>query len=125
MRHWIAISLLSLFVATHTEVHEVLKIPGLMEHYWEHQSVEHTGWWAFISEHYLHGHHHEGEHHNHQELPFHGDHHCGGQTLQAKVAEQDGPSLSIPPGMELQLMGWEDHIVPRSGPADIWQPPRA
>ncbi len=125
MRHWIAISLLSLFVATHTEVHEVLKVPGLLKHYWEHQSAEDTGWWAFISEHYLHGQHHAGEHHDHHNLPFHGDHHCGAQTLQAKVPAQCGPSLVPSDGLELVLKPWEDRVALQSGPADIWQPPRA
>ena len=56
MRQFIALSLLSLYLFTSVEFHELLKLPQLVSHFEEHQQ-EQKGitLWAFLCEHYAHG----------------------------------------------------------------------
>ena len=125
MRHWIAISLLGLFISTNTEMHQLLKVPVLFQHYTEHQADGRMGWWEFLAQHYGQGHHHHTGSDKHHDLPFHCDHHCAAQTLQAQLAEQPATALVLPCGMSMQLIATEDRIPPQEGPDGIWQPPRA
>ena len=56
MRQFIAIALLSLYLFTSTEFHELLKLPQLVDHFSEHQE-EQKGitLWEFLCDHYAHG----------------------------------------------------------------------
>jgi hypothetical protein len=56
MRSFIALSLLSLYLFTSVEFHEIMKLPQLVNHYKEHQE-EQKGitLWDFLCEHYAHG----------------------------------------------------------------------
>lgn len=125
MRQWIGIFLLATFTFTGTEVHQLLKLPMLLEHYAEHQATAPMNWWDFLEEHYAHErHHHSGEDHHH-DLPFHCDHHCGAQTIQAQLADRTASAILLPSALDVELISTEDRISLLDGPADIWQPPRA
>ena len=125
MRQWIAITLLSLFTFSSTEMHQLLKLPVLFQHFTEHQAAGPMGWWHFMEEHYLHDRHDHAGDANHQELPFHCDHHCGAQTLQARIADDPASSVPLSNGVDVQVIPAVDHIPYREGPGGIWQPPRA
>lgn len=125
MRRRFAILLLGLFAFTGTELHQLLKVPMLFAHYAEHQAEQPMGWMQFLEEHYPHDrHHHSGEDHHH-DLPFHCDHHCGAQTIQAQLADRTASAILLPSALDVELISTEDRISLLDGPADIWQPPRA
>ena len=125
MRQWIAITFLGLFISTNTEVHQLLKVPVLFQHFDEHQADGPMGWWDFLEQHYGHGHHRHAGTDKHHGLPFHCDHHCATQTLLAQIAEQPATTLVQPCSRGVHLIATEDRIPPREGPGGIWQPPRA
>ena len=125
MNQWIGIILLATFTFTGTEVHQLLKLPTLLEHYSEHQADGPMGWWNFLEEHYTHDRHHHAGEEPHQDLPFHCDHHCGAQTMQAQLADRPASSIILPSALDVELIATEDRIPLLDGPADIWQPPRA
>ncbi|MBP8822873.1 MAG: hypothetical protein KBH07_04460 [Flavobacteriales bacterium] len=125
MRQWIALSLFALFTSANTEMHELLKLPMLFQHYAEHQEEAPIGLWDFLEQHYGKEHHHHGGKDHHHDLPFQCDHHCGAQTLQARLAEPAASSIVLPAALNMPLSAIEDRIPEPGGPADIWQPPRA
>lgn len=125
MRQWIAIILLGLFTFSGTEVHQLLKLPMLFQHYAEHQAEGRMDWLNFLAEHYLHERHHHASDDHHHELPFHCDHHCGAQTVQASIAQESSPAVLLCNGLDVQLNATEDRIPPREGPDGIWRPPKA
>ncbi len=125
MRQWLAITLLGLFTFSSTEVHQLLKLPVLFQHFAEHQAEGPMDWWHFLGEHYLHERHQHTIDDHHQDLPFHCDHHCGAQTLQARITDEPSPVVLLSNGLDVQLNATEDRIPPREGPDGIWQPPRA
>lgn len=125
MRQWIAIILLGLFTFSGTEVHQLLKLPMLFQHYAEHQAEGRMDWLNFLAEHYLHERHHHASDDHHHELPFHCDHHCGAQTIQAQLADRTASAIPLPSALDVELIATEDRIPLLDGPADIWQPPRA
>ncbi len=125
MRQWIGIALLCVFSVFGTEMHQLLKLPVLFQHYAEHQANDPMDWWEFLEEHYTHDrHHHNGEDHHH-DLPFHCDHHCGAQTLVARINDQSVSAIGLADGPNVALIATEDRIPPSEGPDGVWQPPKA
>lgn len=56
MRQFLAIALLSLYLFTSTEVHELLKLPQLVDHFSDHkQEQKGITLWQFLCDHYAHG----------------------------------------------------------------------
>ena len=53
MKRILAISLLILYINSHTELHEALRLPVLLEHYQEHrQKATDMSFWEFLVMHY-------------------------------------------------------------------------
>ncbi len=125
MRQWIAILLLGAFTLTGTELHELLKVPLLVSHFQEHQAEKPMSWWQFMEEHYAREQHHHAGGDRHHDLPFHCDHHCGAQQLQARLDGHPTSLIIADTALEVELIATEDHIPSQEGPSDIWQPPRA
>lgn len=59
---------------------ELPKLPNLIRHFYEHRAFDNDSFLEFLAEDYFegtgdeHGHHEDD---NHDNLPFHGNHHCG------------------------------------------------
>jgi hypothetical protein len=79
VKSFVAISFILLHLFSTTELGELLKLPVLVHHYFEHEEEhEHLSFIGFFKAHYAELHKAEGKHHNedHQRLPFKGhDHH--------------------------------------------------
>ena len=71
MRKAIAIFFLLLFSASFTEAGQLLRLPLLVKHYATHRSNDNTlTLAAFIQQHYLEGHHSDGDEQQDNQLPF-------------------------------------------------------
>lgn len=70
MKKLISILLLSLYLVSTTEVYQLLKIPALIEHYWEHKTLNpEMSLIAFLKTHYDHPV-KDGDYSKDQKLPF-------------------------------------------------------
>ncbi|MBO9691293.1 MULTISPECIES: hypothetical protein [unclassified Chryseobacterium] len=70
MKKLISILLLSLYLVSTTEVYQLLKIPTLVEHYWEHKKLNpEMSLTAFLKTHYDHPV-KDGDYGKDQKLPF-------------------------------------------------------
>ncbi|PTT43609.1 hypothetical protein DBR28_00425 [Chryseobacterium sp. HMWF028] len=70
MKKLISILLLSLYLVSTTEVYQLLKIPTLIEHYWEHKKLNpEMSLTAFLKTHYDHPV-KDGDYGKDQKLPF-------------------------------------------------------
>ena len=83
MYRWLALFLLGSYVCSVTELHQLIKLPGLIEHFVEHaQQDENETFLCFLADHYLTGSHQHEDNGHDSELPFHGDHDCATHTVQ-------------------------------------------
>lgn len=122
MKRLFAISLLTLYISSYTEFHEALRLPILLEHYFEHrQQVSDMTFMEFLTMHYRTDQAHDDQDHR---LPFKDLHHS--ITVPVVVL----PVQKIVFG---DTMAWiqvkhssayrEAHVA--SHLSDIFQPPRS
>ena len=126
MYRWLVILLLSSYVCSVTELHQLIKLPGLFAHFAEHaEEDENETILCFLADHYLTGsHQHEDSAHD-SELPFHGENDYAAHTIQIAVpmppiAELISCTASItdPPVID-------DASYSFLLSTDVWQPPKA
>ena len=71
MRKYIAIALVSIYVFSMTEVHQLLKMPLLVEHYLAHKDADkELSLLSFLEMHYLNGSHMDADSKHDMQLPF-------------------------------------------------------
>ena len=125
MNRWFAILLLGTYLCSTTELHQLLKLPGLIDHYTEHAEADNDETFlCFLADHYFNGEHHDGDEHHH-ELPFNCHHDCTSHSLQVASPVPFGTlvvsvptSLSEPPVLDDASYSF---LLSR----DVWQPPKA
>ncbi len=125
MKKIIAIGLLLGFLNSTTEVHELLKLPHLIHHYFEHGAD--TGLFNFLHIHYAHDHdqdNHQDEHHDRGCLPFQGSHSCQTVNISALYFET-GLSLNLQPDISNSNQYYPvTEFAVSQYQANIWQPPK-
>ncbi|MFM7016296.1 MAG: hypothetical protein ACKOX3_08215 [Bacteroidota bacterium] len=71
MKKIIVFSLIALFVANVFELNQIVKLPALLHHYYEHKSEnKYESFAAFLTDHYFEQHDHASQHHRHDDLPY-------------------------------------------------------
>ena len=106
---------------------ELLKLPVLAGHYWEHAAEDGPlSFSDFIDLHYANSDHEEADHEDHAGLPFHHHHSTPGDLASIKVWTSDPlPHVSFPDeSAELQLGDLIDELELVGHPRGLLQPPR-
>ncbi|MGV9003671.1 hypothetical protein [Flavobacterium sp.] len=126
MRQLLAIALLSLYVFTSTECHELLKLPQLVNHFKEHQQdQEEITLWTFLCEHYAHGDVFDNDRDKDMKLPY--------KSMDCSHAISFTvipPIISIPLPKTTDFQGLKTPIsfyssqFPSDNYSSIWQPPK-
>lgn len=111
-----------MYVFSFTEMHQLLKLPVLVEHFIEHKSLSGTlTFFDFLELHYTSETNHDTHDH---ELPFKDFDHC--VTVQTMVI----PSVKIElteeliPNTKVAYTTFYKQSIPSSHLSEIWQPPR-
>jgi hypothetical protein len=122
MRTRISIAFLMLYLIAYTEVHEILLVPVLFDHYSEHKALNHELSFAdFLSWHYFSSHGSE-ETATHENLPFSHSH--------EKI---DNVNFAFPAPPEIALTdpfvidfntGYKNPFSYNCSQAPVWQPPK-
>lgn len=114
-----------MFLSSTTELHELLKLPNLVYHFFEHRS-EHseTSFTQFLQIHFL------QEHNNHKDsghdkgcLPFQGEHYHPVQLLHFYANNNTDFGL-IPLSSSLKTQYFSQSFPASVYLANIWQPPK-
>lgn len=121
MKAKIVIFLVSMYLITSTEFHQVLKLPLLVKHYVEHQEkVNDITFWEFLVMHYKTDVAHDDQD---MSLPFKDCHHS--ITAQALAMPTQKISLDSQPTMVSRRLPIFTHTQFLSSyPGEIFQPPR-
>lgn len=120
----IAISLLSLYLFSTTELSQLLKTPVLIEHFVEHREEnKHLTLWQFLYLHYATSHVEDADHHKDAQLPFKTHHNCIAAFQNVVIPAQNTiykPVMAI----EKHSLCPDDQFVSSNFLSNIWQPPR-
>ena len=125
MKHIAGIFLISIYMFSFAELHNLLKIPILFEHYKEHQQLKPgISFWSFIKLHYLDPIVVDDDYQRDQQLPFR-DTDCCLMTL-ASVCEclQIAVEIDKPAEIVKEFHLFNEVNKPQFISFDIFQPPR-
>ena len=125
MKRLAGILLVSVYMVSFAELHNLLKIPILFEHYKEHQHLKPgISFWTFIKLHYLDRISVDDDYQRDQQLPFR-DTECCLMTL-TSVCEclQISIENCKPPGISKEFNLFNEENNPQFIVFDIFQPPR-
>jgi len=125
MKRIIAIILLSAYLFSTTEFHELLKLPALANHYQEHKSEKPSiSFWQFLCIHYAHGDVMDKDHDKDMKLPFK-SHDCTSINLIALLNEEKNDINRRLPGVpEKSIPNYYNEIIITHSLKSIWQPPK-
>ena len=126
MRRANAVAFLLLYLLSSTELHEIVRLPLLLEHFVEHkQKNGDVSFVVFIALHYFAGDSKDGDYQRHQQLPFK-EGHCEEvyASIVIPVESFDGSSPSIPYSL-VKMEIYASLFNSSSFQFTIWQPPRA
>ena len=120
----LSISLLSLYLVSATELHQLLKLPILIEHFNEHKAKDNElSFLDFLSLHYN----QEFDHDNtDNKLPFKSHSNCASASIIAFIAPPFVIDLAKPTFFEPKTLAIFHQVIFKSSViSTIWQPPRA
>jgi hypothetical protein len=120
----IAISLLSIYLISTTELYQLLKLPILIEHYKEHKAKENDlSFLDFLSQHYNQEFAHDK---TDNKLPFKSHSNCIAMSAVAFIAQPFAINLPKPNFTEPHPLSVYHKVFFKSSvTSTIWQPPRA
>ena len=126
LKKLIAILFCCAYLFSTTELHELIKLPLLIEHFAEHREQnKHITLWQFLYIHYAMGDVKDADYEEDMKLPFKSHDNCvaGNTTIYLSLSEK----LSIQKPvqfLEKKIFETEDQFLHTSFRSNIWQPPR-
>lgn len=127
MKKFIAIAFLSMYLMTTTELHQLLKLPILVEHFTEHKSKDHSiTLWKFLCIHYAHGDVHDADYDKDMKLPFK-SHSCCNNAISFVFILLDD-NITFPDFKLIEerksVTNFYTFLVSCSHLEAVWQPPQ-
>ena len=126
MRNFIAISFILLYLFSNTELGELVKLPVLIHHYFEHEREHRQGIFNFLKNHYAELHKTGDKHHeeHHKQLPFKSNDHNFLTTSISIVPRiytyvETSVYCDAKKASLINESSYYSHFL-----SDIWQPPR-
>lgn len=125
MKRVIAISFLFIFLTANTTFGQLLRLPTLVHHYFEHLEWDNMTLFEFLSEHYaVKINHPDDKHHDHENLPFKTADCHASQVVTLVLQPTFTISQIIPETIELNKSIPKQQHYSNSFLNRIWQPPR-
>ncbi|WP_291274046.1 hypothetical protein [Flavobacterium sp.] len=125
MKKYITLAFLCVYLFSMTEVHQLLKMPLLVEHYLEHkQENKQLSLLSFFEMHYLNGQHLDSDHDKDMQLPFKNfqDNHPN-VVLALPESVEFIPPYVFP--QDVMVLNFNEHQIFISNfLTSIWQPPK-
>lgn len=123
MKRFIANTFLFSFLFANTAFLQLLSLPTLVHHFYEHVELDDTSFIEFIKEHYIKEIKHPDDiHHDHQKLPFKTEHCNVNQIL--SITPNQYFSVLVPKEVEFVSTFYSLKNYSNAYLNSIWQPPR-
>ena len=126
MKKFFAISFLCIYIFSVTELHQLLKLPLLIEHYVEHKEAnKDLGLFGFLQLHYFNGDVHDSDYDKDMKLPFKSHDTCVSYNLSSFVpSDEHSDSLKIISIVIDKSIAYQEPAWSASFKSSIWQPPK-
>jgi len=118
---------LFIYLSSVTELHELVKLPVLLEHFTEHkEKTKRLSFWAFLHMHYAQQNEADGDNDRDMQLPFKSQDGCSSVFLSSFVNATAGQLDSKPQISTCLLFSdYSDDFLSPAHLSTIWQPPKA
>ncbi|MFD0750915.1 hypothetical protein ACFQZS_12240 [Mucilaginibacter calamicampi] len=126
MKKFTVILILTAYLFSTTELHQLLKLPVVFEHYYEHKQLNRDiSFLGFLDMHYLHGSPLSNDYAEDMQLPFKTIDKCVSTTIPVIVPQHINIPLHLPVQIKkVQRFIMKDEFIPSSYLSTIWQPPK-
>jgi hypothetical protein len=124
VKKFLAISFLSLYLISLTELSQLVKLPSLVEHYIEHKEKQSDlSLWEFLSMHYTQNANHDT---NHEKLPFKSHNGCINMVVIAFISNNfESISVNAVYTENKTTIAYSEKFSTSSFLSSIWQPPKS
>lgn len=127
MKRWIATVLLVIYLGLTTELYQLLKIPVLIEHFSEHQTLKNNlSFLNFLKIHYSEKNDHDGDAEKDRKLPFKSHSFCSNYAGFVFLISDQNIIFSVSTFFETRksISNFYYFLVSSSHLQTIWQPPQ-
>ena len=120
------IFVLSIYVVSLTEVHQLIKLPLLVQHFIEHKEKDtELSLWQFLNMHYAQTDDHDGDAEKDMKLPFKSHDGCIGSLIVAFVPSNFEGIVEKPFYVTSNVyLTYTDKFIQPAYLSSIWQPPK-
>ena len=125
LKSLVIISMMSVYLISTTELYQLVKLPMLVEHFYEHQDQDQDiTLWEFLCMHYAHGDVKDADYDKDMKLPFKSHDGCSSSSVIAYIPK-DFPTIAKPThSVSKTYTIYEEQFLASSFLACIWQPPK-
>ncbi len=126
MKKLTAILILTAWLFSTTELHQLLKLPVFFEHYYEHKQLnKDISFLDFVDMHYMHGSPLSSDYAQDMQLPFKTIDKCLGTTVPVIVPQNIYIAIQLPVQIKKDpRFIMKEQFIPSSYLSRIWQPPK-
>lgn len=125
MKRFSATLLVILVLFSQTELHQLLKLPTLIQHFTEHRALNHDlSLMEFLAIHYVHPNQNDADHDRDMQLPFKSTDCVQTSLLSFFVPYHHNIVVEIPALPSVTYSPVKSEWIPSIHSADIWQPPK-
>ena len=127
MKKFTAILILTAYLFSTTELHQLLKLPVVFQHYYEHKQLNgDISFLAFLDMHYMHGSPLSSDYAEDMQLPFKTMDKCLTTTIPVIVPQNIKITVNEPVQIKKDRQFiMKEEFIPSSYLSRIWQPPKA
>ena len=127
LKKFTAILLLTAYLFSTTELHQLLKLPAVFEHFAEHRQKNKTmSFLQFLDMHYMHGSPKDKDYREDMKLPFKTADNCVSMVspvvIPRLIYALENHAIHIP---EKEMHISKDEFIPSSCLSRVWQPPKS
>lgn len=126
MKKIIAILFLGVVLFSATPMHQLLKLPVLVQHFFEHKQIDKSlDFLAYINEHYFSGEDQDADYKRDQQLPFKTHDHSIATVMNALPAANHKLSINPIENIYVSHILIDETLVSSQYLSSIWQPPKS
>ena len=127
MKKYTVILILTAYLFSTTELHQLLKLPIVFEHYYEHKQLnQDISFLDFLDMHYMHGSPLSVDYDQDMKMPFKTIDKCLNAAIPVIVPQNVNIAIHQPVQLKIKKRFiMQDEFVPSSYLSRIWQPPKA
>jgi hypothetical protein len=126
MKNSFIILLLSVYLISSTELHQLIKLPTLVEHFIEHKKENNNlSLWSFLYMHYASEHGTKSDNEHDSKLPFKSHSECSSQVLTITPLPHHPDFIKPVFSEKKDFLMYNENFLSSAHLSSVWQPPKS